>query len=47
MDEIGQGLEKYAGALRAHGGDVLRGDFSVFPKLDKIAKQRAKERGAL
>lgn len=47
MDEIGQSLEKYADALRAHGGDVLREDFTLFPQLDKIAKQRAKERGAL
>jgi hypothetical protein len=46
MDEIGQSLEEYAGALRVHGGDILRGDFTVFPQLDKIAKRRARERGA-
>jgi hypothetical protein len=47
MDEIGQSLEKYVDAIRSHGGDVLRGDFSVFPQLDRIAKQRAIARGAL
>jgi hypothetical protein len=47
MDEIGQSLEKYVEAIRRSGGDVLRGDFSVFPQLDKIAKQRARERGAM
>jgi hypothetical protein len=47
MDEIGQSLEKYVDAIRRHGGDVLRGDFSVFPQLDRIAKQRAIARGAL
>jgi hypothetical protein len=47
MAEIGQRMEKYADALRTGGGDILQGDFSVFPQLDKIAKQRAKERRAL
>ena len=47
MDEIGQSLKKYADAIRRYGGDVLRGDFSVFPQLDRIAKQRAIARGAL
>ena len=47
MDEIGQSLEKYVDAIRLHGGDILWGDFSVFPQLDRIAKQRAIERGAL
>jgi hypothetical protein len=47
MHEVGQSLEKYADALRHHGGDVLRGDFSVFPQLEKIAKHRAIARGAL
>lgn len=47
MDEIGQSLEKYVDAIRLHGGDILRGDFSVFPQLDRIAKQRAIARGAL
>jgi hypothetical protein len=47
MDEVGQSLDKYADALRQHGGDVLRGDFSVFPQLEKIAKHRAIARGAL
>ena len=46
MEEIGRSLEKYAEALHAHGGDVLRGDFSIFPQLDRIAKQRARERQA-
>jgi hypothetical protein len=47
MDEIGQSLEKYVDAIGLHGGDILRGDFSVFPQLDRIAKQRAIARGAL
>jgi hypothetical protein len=47
MDEIGQSLDGYADALHRYGGDIFRGDFTVFPQLDKIAKQRAKERGAL
>ena len=47
MDEIGKSLERYADVLSSQGEEILRGDFSVFPQLDKIAKQRAKERGAL
>jgi hypothetical protein len=47
MDEIAQSLQKYADAIRLHGGDILRGDFSVFPQLDKVAKQMAIARGAL
>jgi hypothetical protein len=47
MDEIGQSLDRYADVLRSYGGDIFRGDFTVFPQLDKIAKQRAKERGTL
>ena len=47
MSEIGQRLEKYTDALRMHAGNVLRGDFVLFPQLDRIAKQRAKDRGAL
>jgi hypothetical protein len=47
MSEIGQRLEKYAVALRMYAGNVLQGDFMLFPQLDRIAKQRAKDRGAL
>lgn len=47
MNAVGDSLEKYADALRQHGVDVLRGDFSVFPQLERIAKHRAIARGAL
>ena len=46
MEEVGRQLEIYAAALREYGGDILRGDFSIFPQLDKLAKQRAKKRMA-
>jgi hypothetical protein len=46
MNAVGDSLEKYADALRQHGVDVLRGDFSVFPQLERIAKPRAIARGA-
>ena len=49
-EEVAEGiavvLANYADALRAHGQDVLRGDFSVFPQLDRIAKEGARERQA-
>ncbi len=47
MSEIGKRLEMYAEALSMHASEILQGDFAVFPELDRIAKQRAKERGAL
>ena len=36
-------LSTYARGLREHAEDVLLGDFSVFPKLEKIVRKRMKE----
>ena len=36
-------LSTYARGLRKHAADVLQGDFSVFPKLEKIVRKRMKE----
>ena len=33
----------YARALREHAGDVLQGDFSIFPELEKIVRKRMKD----
>ena len=46
MDDVRQKLGIYAAALGAYGGDILGGDFSIFPRLDKLAKQRFKKRKA-
>ena len=37
-------VKTYAAALRKHGADILRGDFTVFAQLEKIVKKRAEER---
>lgn len=34
-------VKTYAAALRKHGADILRGDFTVFAQLEKIVKKRA------
>jgi len=36
-------LAEYSEALEHYGGDVLRGDFTVFRELDGVVKQRARE----
>ena len=46
LDDVRQKLEIYAVALREYGGDILRGDFSIFPQLDKLVKQKVKKRMA-
>ena len=46
LDDVRQKLEIYAAALREYGGDILRGDFSIFPQLDKLVKQKVKKRMA-
>ena len=38
--EVKKLLAQGAAQLRELGGDILRGDFSVFDKLDKIVKAR-------
>ena len=41
------GLSSYTAAfsdnLKTHAKDVLSGDFTIFPELDKIVKERAKK----
>ena len=46
LEDVRQKLEIYAAVLREYGGDILRGDFSIFPQLDKVVKQRVKKRMA-
>jgi len=46
MDDVRNQLEIYAAALREYGGDIFRGDFSVFPQLEMILKQRIEARKA-
>jgi hypothetical protein len=41
--DIKEILSTYAGALREHAGDVLQGDFSIFPELEKIVRKRMKD----
>ena len=41
--DIKEVLSAYARGLREHGADVLQGDFSIFPKLEKIVRQRMKD----
>lgn len=47
MKEVERRLAKYADALCTYGEDILRGDFGVFAKLDKIAKRRSRQTAAL
>jgi hypothetical protein len=44
-EKIGMELyfKKFAQLLRDYASDVLRGDFSIFDKLDVIVKKRARE----
>ena len=41
--DVKQILSTYARGLRKHGADVLQGDFTIFPKLEKIIRKRMKE----
>jgi len=34
-------LEEFARNLKIYADDVLRGDFKIFPKLEKVVKERA------
>ena len=36
-------MRKYAQSLREHAADVLQGDFSIFPELEKIVRKRMKD----
>ena len=36
-------LVKYANLLQRYASDVLKGDFKIFPRLEKIVRARAKE----
>lgn len=36
-------LTTYASALREHAADVLQGDFTVFPEVEKIVRKRMKD----
>jgi hypothetical protein len=36
-------LSTYARGLREHAPDVLQGDFSIFPELEKIVRKRMKD----
>lgn len=41
--DIKEILNTYARGLREHGTDVLQGDFSIFPELEKIVRKRMKD----
>lgn len=36
-------MGKYAQDLRKHAADVLQGDFTIFPELEKIVRKRMKD----
>lgn len=40
--EIVSKIAIYAHALRAHAQDILVGDFSLFPALERVVKERAR-----
>jgi hypothetical protein len=42
-EELESALAANADALKNHAQDILQGDFSIFPELEKIVKQRAEE----
>jgi hypothetical protein len=42
-EELEKELGAYADALANHAQDILQGDFSIFPELEKIVKRRAAE----
>lgn len=44
LEEVRRELKIYAAALSAYGRDILEGDFTIFPQLDKLAKQKVKKR---
>jgi hypothetical protein len=41
--DIKEILSTYARGLREHAADVLRGDFTIFPELEKIVRKRMKD----
>jgi hypothetical protein len=41
--DIKEILSTYARGMRDHATDVLQGDFSIFPELEKIVRQRMKD----
>jgi hypothetical protein len=41
--DIKEILSTYARGLREHAADVLQGDFTVFPELEKIVRKRMKD----
>ena len=40
LKDVKEIVSTYARALREHAADVLQGDFSIFPELEKIVRQR-------
>jgi hypothetical protein len=42
-EELEKALGPYANALENQAQDILQGDFSIFPELEKIVKRRAAE----
>ena len=43
--DIKEILTTYARGLREHAADILQGDFSIFPELEKIVRKRMKDHG--
>lgn len=41
--DIKEILSTYARGLREHAADVLQGDFTIFPELEKIVRKRMKD----
>jgi hypothetical protein len=41
--DIKELLSTYARGLREHAADILQGDFTVFPELEKIVRKRMKD----
>jgi hypothetical protein len=41
--DVKEMLSTYARGLREHAADVLQGDFSSFPELEKIVRKRMKD----
>jgi hypothetical protein len=45
-EELRRAICAQASSLRDHGGDLLRGDFAIFPRLQELAAESLRRRNA-
>ena len=43
-EKVKLAVSEQASALKEYGADVLRGDFGVFPEIDKLATENLRRR---